>query len=796
MLTGFPPFQSNSQEEIYRKVKSLEYVWPKDFDGSCNYIPKEAKDLVSSCLNLNPEERPEPDDIVDHNFFKMYLRCIPRTLDSSCRVSKPVWLRQQDPRGDAIELAFGMDADTTYDFYSSCGVGRDSRGKVWPCVGEKADKTASLECLEEEQNGQNPVVPVPENAIYSPDYKLDQNGRMIPRWDENRERLHEDMTESTINISRATSMSSVSVSIEMPIRSIPTVRLAPQSHAATLRQQARPPRPTPTERYLDGGERRALTAGRRRNPTIEHEHDIHPPRVRPPLGYLSRPSVRSSSRIASARESCQNLQPEIPTLTRFPTTGDIRADTHRRQRSINASTSTQKSAEERAASGQEAAMTSENLEEHKKAKPSTQEEKYQAKESALRKTSSENTINATLIDPNDTAETISLTTPNEVLAQLRTLLQNLKVEAKRLQRGDRPRARKENPNQPVVNKWVDYTNKFGIGYILSDGTVGCLFNATKTIPCSSIAVRGGEEHLRKKKLDNYPDRNQLVPLKGPEIEFFENSTAGTKRVFVPPAEFNVDLKVDKSSTEYNSPYYQEKLKRVSLWDKFGKYMTASLGKEEDDKLIAEAEKKTPSDSDASIVKFYQRCGNVGIWGFGDGSFQFNFPDHTKLIVSSQGTWIDFYHLQIPDAIHIRKLHTLPAGALEKRACLSMQTAQMKFSESSSRSTYKNTLKENYFAEKMGWVIDIIGRWVENAGLGELGETGKNKPGYIPGSDGEMGKDMSGYWFWEGSRELVLESKDKGKGGKEGWMEKLVWVSVGAVGGRDTGYEALVRVVGK
>src|SRR5438045_2083182 len=67
MLTGKPPFQANSQEEIYRKAREREYDWPT-LDTSENFICQEAKDLVSKLL-VSPEDRPDPDTIVQHPFF-------------------------------------------------------------------------------------------------------------------------------------------------------------------------------------------------------------------------------------------------------------------------------------------------------------------------------------------------------------------------------------------------------------------------------------------------------------------------------------------------------------------------------------------------------------------------------------------------------------------------------------------------------------------------------------------------------------------------------------------------------
>src|ERR1700710_2755168 len=67
MLTGKPPFQSTTADEIYRRAREREYDWPK-LDTSENFISEETKDLVSGLLQ-DPEDRPDPDAIVQHPFF-------------------------------------------------------------------------------------------------------------------------------------------------------------------------------------------------------------------------------------------------------------------------------------------------------------------------------------------------------------------------------------------------------------------------------------------------------------------------------------------------------------------------------------------------------------------------------------------------------------------------------------------------------------------------------------------------------------------------------------------------------
>src|SRR5277367_6467370 len=87
MLTGRPPFQSTTQEEIYRKAREREYDWPK-LDTSENYICQEAKALVSVLLQ-SPEDRPDPDTIVQHPFFSCGWVPQPEEMSPQLRESAP-----------------------------------------------------------------------------------------------------------------------------------------------------------------------------------------------------------------------------------------------------------------------------------------------------------------------------------------------------------------------------------------------------------------------------------------------------------------------------------------------------------------------------------------------------------------------------------------------------------------------------------------------------------------------------------------------------------------------------------
>ncbi|KAK9345798.1 kinase-like domain-containing protein [Lipomyces starkeyi] len=83
MLIGKPPFQSKEVNLIYKKIKAIEYEFPDDIK-----ISPEAKDLIQSLLNKDPNARPSLDQIADHSFFHGEM---PSHLPSTCLEGVPHW---------------------------------------------------------------------------------------------------------------------------------------------------------------------------------------------------------------------------------------------------------------------------------------------------------------------------------------------------------------------------------------------------------------------------------------------------------------------------------------------------------------------------------------------------------------------------------------------------------------------------------------------------------------------------------------------------------------------------------
>jgi myosin-1 len=134
---------------------------------------------------------------------------------------------------------------------------------------------------------------------------------------------------------------------------------------------------------------------------------------------------------------------------------------------------------------------------------------------------------------------------------------------------------------------VDYSRKYGVGYVLDDGSVGCLTTATEHHPVTVASSTDGLRHL--KELSKDQDYANRIP-----IQFY----AAPKK-----AKGMVRVQVTDQRRENDIRNY---------WQKFGRYMCMQLGDEDWPKKDAER---------SNFVKFYQRLGNVGIWGFDNGSFQ-------------------------------------------------------------------------------------------------------------------------------------------------------------------------------
>lgn len=765
MLTGYPPFQSTTQDEIYRRVKSVEYKWPKD-EECMNDIPEEATDLVARLLTINAEERPDLDRIVGHPFFAMHGGSnIPLVIGSACRASKPSWLEAKSPRGDVIKKGSPLLPLTT--LARNCGVGQlDGFAEAFDVVGEKVEISLYKECLEEEIAKSYPIVPLPADMVYTG--KPDQSGC----WASQTSSQQHSLPSPSKSVSSKSSTAS-SAEVDELQMSIPEPRRRPTipSHASTLRAP-----PYTALRSRGVGRAIAQPASNSGQAVVPSKIELGPTRpARPNRGLLNELPLRSASNPSKSVE----VEPRARLTTRVTrsqsanllststasSSGSFRPELASRDSSDGGSrhrSTQQKAGVSRKATAEEDMMT----------------EKLPKRTAQLprRAVVSKTAGRALLIGPDEVAECIPNTKPIDVIAHLRKLRDELDsitngtpsvAKDFDLSCYDRKKALL---SRPVLQKWVDYTNRYGIGYILANGTVGCLFNSDSSAPTSCVVVAGAETHILKKKFAEYPERDQVVRKTGCPVEFLEDCAAdGIKRVIVQAAQYqmrNGDTVLEEKLCPGETIHDLEKRKRLTIWDKFGKYMTRAPKKglttqlrTEYDEVAAQLRAEINLNVDTAqkdavvagpFVKFHQRLGNVSIWAFGDNSLQFNFPDHTKLLLSGDGSWLDFYHLPVPAAKTLRRGISLSDDTLSHRSVLSYPLsiiAQGIYNEDD----FRDTIAVNDLRAKINFVKRVVSAWLDAGGLGAL-----------------LAKDR--YLKWDGAS-AGAESRSK-----------LLWVSVGAFGG--------------
>lgn len=775
MLVGQPPFQAASQNEIYRKARGVEYDWPEK-NKHFNDIPEEAKDLVARLLKVDAEERPDPDQVVGHPFFSMHGGdAMPMVMEEYfCREFPHFLDRKASPRGDV--MLKGTERLSLRVLARQCGVGflpGDSAPQT--AVGGDVDLSLYRECQAEEDSGNAPVVPLPKGMVYTSKFPSSSWPNLEAN-DSGQSTLVNSDVMQDVNTSRsstAISRSSTVVEENISNRLVPErPRRAPvQSHAATLRAahiSSRPPQSKQTLEHagpIDGGVRTKASANAsvRARRGLLNELPVRPTLNASSAGGLEAKALARNPRAIRAKkvhvldEEMAEADPPVVPKARRPPSKDDCID----QAYSNADVKGQD-----IAAGSRARIASNVQKEMADVVPLTRTMSSEMATNRVRQRSDSPKPENALIGPDEVLECLPDSKPDDVLCQLQRLRSELEISLKDLARGkdhshtEEFDVRSQNfKHRPVVVKWVDYTNKFGIGYILANGTVGCVFKGDETSNPTCVVVAGAEDHLKKRNVTKYREKHQIVHARGAPIEFIENcGLEGLKRVLVPASQYQVPVSdagvADKLAPGRDIHDY-EKRRKLCLWDKFGKYMTQTLGKSEeiDANSVEETNSsRTRRDNVAGpFVKFYQRLGNVGIWGFGDGSFQFNFPDHTKLVISRDGTWLDFYHLPTQAAKALKTGRVLEARALAARSVLCYPTSVM-LSGSFRGYEFKELVKENELNGKLAFVRDVVGLWSNEGGLGCMGRKEGIK--------------------WEG----MLE-----KGGK------LVWVTVGAKGG-DARYE--------
>lgn len=311
-----------------------------------------------------------------------------------------------------------------------------------------------------------------------------------------------------------------------------------------------------------------------------------------------------------------------------------------------------------------------------------------------------------------TSSELPATDPVSVLARLHLFRDNL---ARALKKKPAKSRRDQSERLPFVSKWVDYSRRYGVGYVMDDGSIGTLLMAEENYPVTIAFAKDGYTHLRKAG-------NNREMAKGVTLDYWAS------------------LKKDQGLTciEMLDKRRIEEIR--TIWHKFGKYMCSTLSEEEIPM------RKEPHR--VNVVKFYQRLGNVGIWGFEDGAFQFNFPDHTKLVLSADAGYCKFLCLNLDATIELEENGNVAWEYIRKREDLQASLQQLLYGSANKEDSYKELTEKNHLRAKIEFIYGVVADWCEQGGLGCLEDPREHS--------------------WSGPR------ADEGK--------KMEWASVGRYGG--------------
>lgn len=689
LAVGRAPFHAAKKEEIYKKLQAREYTWP-DLSKHQNDISNDLRDLVSLLL-VDEDDRPGPDLIVSHPFFR--LGFIPANLDKNCVSRTPKWTNVRPPSAATISRGYSND---WWKMCKESGVGEYAPGKCFPLIGVKKLRSAVRDCEKEVSLGRQPVVPMPSGIVYLPFPET-------TNWPYSSLALTE-ISEERESSAEGQHLADI-IPNEQKLRPTITAVIPSDDLSASSKENTEPRRPRVVERPAIPTKpirTRSVRKVAEKQPTLS----VAPKTIKAPTAVrVTKGRLRANTAAASqpAEESPavseQESKPPAARISSQP----MRAITRR--------------------------TASAQVVEQDKPKPKVEEvhiaEAYAVKTVPVTVTALPTSLRThvrTASRVNDPLQ-LSHSTPIEVLERVQEFRRNI---ARALENKPTPRRREIQESLPFVSKWVDYSKKHGVGYVLDDGSIGCAMNATARYSVTHVVCRDGSRHLSRVAKDS--SHLEKTPL-----EFYTDCDDDGIRI--------ADVETDRRKSI------------ALLWSKFGRYMCQQLG---------QAEGRPSSDGSITrptiFVRFYQRLGSVGVWGFSDGSFQvrnhshngvyeprlkellqFNFPDHTKLVLSPDASWCNFTCLSVEAAEYLTKHNEIPFKYIRHREVLSSSLRNLLHGSGAETMSYRDITQANCLSKKLQFIGQVVSEWLKAGGLGCLTNEALQKPLAYDGPQIEDGK---------------------------------------------------------
>lgn len=473
MLTSKPPFQSSTTDEIYRRARNRDYEWPTS-ETSNKYISQEAKELVATMLQ-DADQRPDPDDIVQHDFFVSGHVPLQEEMTSKLRDCPPD--ADQFYAVDLTPQMVSQNSRNLKELCKACEVGPWSQNR-------RVCKSTWREVALEEKAGLTPAIPLAEGVVYRPFEEVSKEQSLLQG--------------TLLPAAHSASQKSEQTQSQQPAASTGLLRAPPQSFAAQQRAQGKPARPAATTRSRTADELGAPCASGTLRSRTKRELPQTSTAADVASKLVSRPAIKPTRPI----EKAATVQPIVTQPSPPKPNGEPKSAAFEKPRDAHA----------RSQSLTEAPTSS-------------------------------------LFSSTERKMAVPDSKPDIILERLRRLQAELErsLNSKSMATVS---SRTQTPAPPhIVVKWVDYSNKFGLGYILNDGSIGCVLRSilgsgrggkSVSLPPSCILVRDAERHCSRKEDRQYEDRHQIVPM-SQSVQFYENNgESGVTTVFVHPNQFKID----------------------------------------------------------------------------------------------------------------------------------------------------------------------------------------------------------------------------------------------------------------
>ncbi|KFM70489.1 Serine/threonine-protein kinase PLK1, partial [Stegodyphus mimosarum] len=195
-----------------------------------------------------------------------------------------------------------------------------------------------------------------------------------------------------------------------------------------------------------------------------------------------------------------------------------------------------------------------------------------------------------------------------------------------------------------ISKWVDYTDKYGLGYQLSDNSIGVFFN-----DATHLVLLSNGENMQ------YIDRND-------EEQFFTITK-----------------------------YPEDMNKKVTLLNYFNGYMTENLVKAGEN---ARAHQEEDEMTNVPHVRAWFKTKSAIIFHLTNGTFQANFfKDHTKIILCPLMHAVSFIDEEKNFTVYTFKL-------IEKFGCCPLLASRLRYAKNMVEKLYKDYLSPETAAKEL------------------------------------------------------------------------------------------------